>query len=109
MHVTAGAHGGQKQQISLELELQVVVRHLVWVLGTELIYNLFFKLDILFVYILNVIPFPGFPSASPRPIPPYPTSMSVLPHPPTHSHLTTLVFLYTGASSLHRTKGLLSH
>ena len=28
---------------------------------------------------------------------------------PTHSHLTTLAVLYTGASSLYRTKGLSSH
>lgn len=40
MHVTAGIQGGQKYQISLELELQVVVRCVVWVLGTELIYTL---------------------------------------------------------------------
>jgi hypothetical protein len=32
-----------------------------------------------------------------------------LPPPTTHSHLTTLAFLCTGASSLHRTKGLPSH
>jgi hypothetical protein len=31
--------------------------------------------------------------------------MRVLPHLPTHSLLTTLVFLYPVASSLHRTKG----
>ena len=35
---------------------------------------------------------------------PYPASMRVLPHPATHSCLTNLAFLYTGASSLHRTK-----
>ena len=29
--------------------------------------------------------------------------------PPTHSHLTALAFPYTGASNLHRTKGLSSH
>ena len=39
------------------------------------------------------------------PIPSYPASMRVLPHPPTHSHLTGLAFLYTEASSLHRNKG----
>jgi len=32
-----------------------------------------------------------------------------LTHPPTPSHLTTLVFPYTGAWSLDRTKGLSSH
>ena len=43
------------------------------------------------------------------PIPPYPASIRVLPHPPTHSHLTALAFLYTGAWSLHKTKSLPSH
>ena len=41
--------------------------------------------------------------------PPPPTSMSVLPLPPTHSHLAALAFSCTGESSLHRTKGLSSH
>ena len=44
-------------------------------------------------------------------IPPSPVSMRVLSHP--HSHLSTLVFPYTGASSLHRTlmpdKGILCY
>jgi hypothetical protein len=35
--------------------------------------------------------------------------MRVFPHVPTHSHLTALASPYTGASSLHRTKGLPSH
>jgi hypothetical protein len=35
--------------------------------------------------------------------------MRVLPYPPTHSCLTALVFTYTGALNLHRTKGLPSH
>ena len=42
-------------------------------------------------------------------IPLYPPSMSVLSHPPTHSCLTAPAFLYTGTSSLHRTKGLPFH
>ena len=41
--------------------------------------------------------------------PPYPASMRVLLYPPTHSLFTTLAFLYTGVSSLYRTKGLSSH
>ena len=49
------------------------------------------------------------PLQTPYPIPNYPASMRVLPHPPTHSSLTTLGFLYTEASSLHRTKGIPSH
>lgn len=32
--MSAGTCGGQRQWIPLELELQVVVVHLVWVLGT---------------------------------------------------------------------------
>ena len=40
---------------------------------------------------------------------PNPASMRVLPHPATHSCLTNLAFLYTGASSLHRTKSLSYH
>jgi hypothetical protein len=40
------------------------------------------KLDIFFIYILNVIPFPGFPSENPLP----PDSQ------PTHSRFLTLAF-----------------
>jgi hypothetical protein len=50
--------------------------------------SLFFKKNlmvILLTYISNVIPLPSFPSENP------------------------LAFPYTGASSLHRTKGLPSH
>jgi hypothetical protein len=50
-------------------------------------------------------PLPVFP---PHPLfPPHMTaSMRVLPHLPTHSHLSALAFPYPGSSSLHRTKGL---
>ena len=54
-------------------------------------------------------PFLLSPLQIPYPIPPYPASMKVFPHLPTHFGLTTLAFLYTGASSLHRTKGLPFH
>ena len=51
-------------------------------------------------------PFPVSPLQTLYPILPYPASMRVLPHPlPTHSRITALAFLYTGASSLHKTKG----
>ena len=40
---------------------------------------------------------------------PPPASMRVLPYPPIHSYLPVLAFPYTGASSLHRTKGLFFH
>ena len=53
--------------------------------------------------------FPVFPSATPLYHSPPPACMRVLPHPPTHSCLHTLKFPYTGALSLHRTKGLSSH
>ena len=69
----------------------------------------FFLLDILFIYISNVISFHGFPLETPYSILPLPASMRVLPHPPTHSLLTSLAFFYNGAPGLHRAKGLSSH
>ena len=68
-----------------------------------------FLLDILFIYISNVIPFLSFPSQNTLFQPSPPTSMRELPHPTTHSCPTSLAFPNTGASSLHRTKGFLSH
>ena len=69
-----------------------------------------FLMDILFIYISNVIPFPGVPSRNTLPHPPSPASMMVLPYPSTYSlHLTTLAFPYIGAASLQWTKGLFSH
>jgi hypothetical protein len=44
----------------------------------------FFFLDILFIYISNVILFPRFPSGIPYPILPLPASMRVVPYPATH-------------------------
>jgi hypothetical protein len=55
-----------------------------------------FLLDIFFIYISNVIPFPGLPSENPL-------------FSPIHSHFPVLAFPYTGAWSLLRTKGLSSH
>ena len=52
---------------------------------------------------------------SPSPVSPLETPYSKLPTSasmrvlPPHSHLATLAFPYTGASSLHRTKGLSFH
>jgi hypothetical protein len=60
-------------------------------------------LDIFFIYISNVIPFPRFPLQNPYPIPPPPS------HQPTHFHFPALAFPYTGASSLHKAKGVSSH
>ena len=42
-------------------------------------------------------PFFVSPLQTPYPISPYPASMRVLPHPPTHSSLNALAFLITGA------------
>ena len=56
-----------------------------------------------------LFPFLVSPLQTPYPIPTYPASVRVLPHPPTHFCLTALAFPYAGASSLHRTKGLSSH
>jgi hypothetical protein len=50
-----------------------------------------------------------FPSANPSSLLLPPASMKMLPHPPTHSCLTTLASFYSGASSLDRVKGLPSH
>ena len=62
-----------------------------------------FLLDIFFIYISNVIPFAGFPSANSLSHPPPPA------HQPIHSCIPVLACPYTGTSSLHRTKCLSSH
>jgi hypothetical protein len=67
----------------------------------------FFLLDILFIYISNVIPFPNYPLTL-YCIPPPPATMRVCPHPPTAASQPSNS-LHTGASSLHRTKGLFPH
>ena len=54
-------------------------------------------------------PFLVSPPETLYPMPPPPAFMSVLPNPPTHSHLPALTFPYTGALNLHTTKGLLYH
>jgi hypothetical protein len=68
-------------------------------------------LDIFFIYISNVIPFPHFPNLeTPYPIFPPPASMRVFLYPPTHSHIPTLSSPTLGhLFSLHRTKDLSSH
>jgi hypothetical protein len=63
----------------------------------------FLKSDIFYIYISNAIPFPGFPSENPLSPPLSPCS-------PTHPlPLSGPAFPYTGAYSLHWTKGLSSH
>jgi hypothetical protein len=56
--------------------------------------SLFFKLDVLFIYISNVIPFSSFPQETPYPIPlsqpTYPLTPAFLPwHSPTLGHRTS--------------------
>ena len=51
-----------------------------------------FLLDIFFIYISNVIPFPSFPSKKI----PYPPPPSPYPQ-PIHSHFLAQAFPYTGA------------
>jgi len=62
-------------------------------------------IDILFIYISNVIPLSGFPSTKPLPHLLFPLLLWGC----SHSCLTALAFPYAGASSLHRNKGLPSH
>jgi hypothetical protein len=65
-----------------------------------------FLLVVLFIYISNVIPLPSFLSQN-HPSQPFPSAtLRVFPHPPSHSLPISLAFPYTGASSLHRIKGL---
>ena len=66
-----------------------------------------FLLDIIFICFSSNSPFLVSPQKLPIPL-----HLSVLLwgfFPPTHSHLPTLVFAYTGTSNLHRTKDLSSH
>jgi hypothetical protein len=49
-------------------------------------------LDIFFIYMPNVIPFPSFPSENPCPIPPLPASIRMFPHPPIHFCFPLLAF-----------------
>ena len=54
-------------------------------------------------------PFLASPLEPPFSIPHPPASMRMLPLPPTHSHLTTLAFHYTGELSLHKIKSFSSY
>ena len=65
-----------------------------------------FLLDIFFSYILNVTTFPGFPYGDPPSLL-HSSCFYEGVSPTTHLLLLlALAFPYTGASSLHRTKGL---
>jgi hypothetical protein len=67
-------------------------------------------LVILFIYLLNVVPFPGFLSAN---FPSHPPNILSLKgfssHSPIHSCFTSLASPYARASNFQRIKGLLSH
>ena len=73
-------------------------------IGLHVTILLLFLLDIFFIYISNVFPFPGLP---------YTTlslySMRVLPHSPTHYHLSALALPYTGVLNTLRPKGRSYH
>jgi hypothetical protein len=69
---------------------------------------IFYCIFYLFIYISNVIPFSDFLQRNPLSHPPSSCFYEGVST-PTHSHLPTLTFLYTAASSLHRTKSLFSH
>jgi hypothetical protein len=62
---------------------------------------------ILFIYISNITLIPSFQTPTQSCL--HSASISVLPHPCTHSCLTALIFSYAGALILHRIKGLPSH
>jgi hypothetical protein len=66
-----------------------------------ILFSPLFLLDIFFVYISNFIPFPHFLSEPPPPRIPFPLP---LPTNPPHSIFPILVFPYTGALDLHKTK-----
>jgi hypothetical protein len=55
-----------------------------------------FLLAIFFIYISNVIPFPGPLPETPYPILPPRASIRVFLHPPTHSHIHGLSFPHWG-------------
>jgi hypothetical protein len=61
--------------------------------NSEEIGSKIFLLDIFFIYISNVMPFPGLPPKAPFP---YPLPPPPAPQ-PTHSHFLALAFPYTGA------------
>ena len=66
-------------------------------------------LNIFFIYISNVIPFPSFPSGTPLSHSSFPCFYESAP---THTHplpFHLLAFPYTGASNFHRKKDFPSH
>jgi hypothetical protein len=64
---------------------------LVYLIVCLFIYLFIYLFDIYFIYISNVVLFPGFPSENPHPVSPPPASQ------PTHSFFLALAISYTGA------------
>jgi hypothetical protein len=104
---SAGACRGHR--LTLWCLLQLLFNLVFWDRAFLSFFSFFyFLLDILCIYISNVIPFPSFFSGEPLP-PPLPCFYEDAPPPTRTFRLTTLAFFYTGASSFHRTKGFSSH
>jgi hypothetical protein len=66
-----------------------------------------FLLGILFIYISNVLTFPGYPLEAPYPILLPSASMRVLPNPLTHSCLSTRILLHWSTEASQDQKPLL--
>jgi hypothetical protein len=84
---------------SCHYSANVLIDYHCWIWRHTLFILFYFLLDIFFIYILSVIPFPSFPSENP-PFPPPPSAPQPIPGPG--------IPLYWN-ETLHRTKGLSSH
>jgi hypothetical protein len=120
-HLPPHSCGGQGQLcvVSSLLSLEIGSRLDLWVSGRQglahwavpgpLLFIFFVYFIFIFIRYFLYLHFKFYPLSSfpfqkpPYPIPPPPV------HEPTYSRLPVLAFPYTGASSLHRTKGLSSH
>jgi hypothetical protein len=91
--------------IDCPAHLKIFVKLLLSTFSLLSFFYYFYEIFSLFTFQV-VSPFLVSPLKIPYPIPPLPR---VFPHLPTHSHFYGLMFPYTGASSLQRTKGLSSH
>jgi hypothetical protein len=77
---------------AIQVEVKVYLLMLYYFFrANEILFILLFLLDIFFIYISNVIPFPSYPSKHPLSSPPPPAPQ------PTHSHFLAQVFPYTVA------------
>jgi hypothetical protein len=94
--------------VQANLKFSILLPQLPQVLESQAYIFTFFVVvvDIFFIYISNVFPFPGLPFGSPLSHPPSPCLYNGVP-PPTHSHPPAVVFPYTGALNTLRPEGLL--